>query len=362
MKTKISILSLLLIFNLLSTSVFSQQAVVDFLKGGVNDAEKLAEGYLEPLGFGLGSALNGGWFNTAKVHKTLGFNVTLTASAALIPSQFQQFDLSDIGFEKLQLRDPNIYLAPTIASQQDQRPMLHYSETFPPMTDPVTILEFSSPNGVRLPAVPLPMVRAGVGLPMGFEITARYMPVYDFRGRRFTLWGAGLKYDLLQIIPVANKLPFLNLSVMGAYSQLGFGMELDFQSDVYPQSVNGIPVSGGRPDYDNQELDLRVSGYTINLIASADLPVITAYAAFGYTASNTTLRLLGDYPVINFDNQQATLSIQDVTDPVELDFTSPGGPQFTIGAKLKLAVIHLHADYTIAEFPVASAGIGISMR
>ncbi len=360
MKSKVTILLLVLILLLPSLRTYSQQAVVDFLKGGVNDAEKLAEGYLQPLGFGLGSALNGGWFNTGKVHKTLGFNVTLTASAALIPSAYKQFDLSEIGFEKLQLRDPNIHMTPTIASQEDQRPILHYSEIIPPSANPVTILEFASPNGLRLPAVPMPMVRAGIGLPLGFEIIARYMPTYDFRGRSFSLWGAGLKYDLLQIIPIANKLPFLNLSVMGAYSQLGFGMELDFQRNAYPQSVNGFPVTGGRPYYEDQELELKVSGYTFNLIASADFPFITAYAALGYTASNTTLRLLGDYPLMGFENQQ--FSIQDVTDPISIDLTNPGGPQLTVGAKLKLAVIHFHADYTLAEFPVASAGIGVSIR
>ena len=46
------------------------------LVGGVADAEQILDGYVQPLANSLGANLNGGWYNTAKVHGTLGFDIT----------------------------------------------------------------------------------------------------------------------------------------------------------------------------------------------------------------------------------------------------------------------------------------------
>jgi hypothetical protein len=53
---------------------FSQTSVVEFLKGGKADANKLIEAYLQPYAFALGDGLNNGWYNTAKTHHLLGFD------------------------------------------------------------------------------------------------------------------------------------------------------------------------------------------------------------------------------------------------------------------------------------------------
>ncbi|HSV75921.1 MAG TPA: DUF6588 family protein [Bacteroidales bacterium] len=352
----------LAVFSLISLRAHSQQAVVDFMRGGISDAEKLAHAYMKPLGYGLGATLNAGWFNTARVHNTLGFNVTFTFNTALIPSEDRMFDLRQIAFDNLQLRDPSVFMAPTIAGRESARPVLHYSESFPPVPTPVTILEFASPDGFRVPAVPIPMVRAGIGLPGGFELFGRFVPQLNYRGRQGSLWGVGVKYDLKSLIPVARRVPFWNLSLLGAYSDLNASMDLDLQRNIYPTTVSGIPVTGGRPSYDNQEFEMNSSGYTINLIASIDIPFFTAFTSLGYASSNTTFGLVGDYPVLNVDPVLRTANIVDLSNPMTLEYRNSGEFQFTVGAGFKLAVLHFHASYTLARYPVATAGVGISFR
>jgi hypothetical protein len=73
----------------------------DLLKGSLRDANILAEGYAGPAMRALGAGLNHGWYNTAKPHKTLGFDLTFTGSLMYLPGsdQFYKVDnntLTDI--------------------------------------------------------------------------------------------------------------------------------------------------------------------------------------------------------------------------------------------------------------------------
>ena len=56
----------------LHSIALSQLKNVDFLKGGVNDAELLFQEYLRPYANIFGANLNAGWYNTGKPHKALG--------------------------------------------------------------------------------------------------------------------------------------------------------------------------------------------------------------------------------------------------------------------------------------------------
>ena len=62
------------------------------LSGGVEDAEKMLTEYLRPLANSLGANLNGGWYNTAKVHGTLGFDITFSVSTAFAPDDSKLYD------------------------------------------------------------------------------------------------------------------------------------------------------------------------------------------------------------------------------------------------------------------------------
>ena len=61
-----------------STATFGQvDNIEDLLRGGVEDANLLVNEYLRPVGNGFGVDLNNGWYNTARTHKFLGFDITV---------------------------------------------------------------------------------------------------------------------------------------------------------------------------------------------------------------------------------------------------------------------------------------------
>ena len=61
------------------------------------------------------------------------------------------------------------------------------------------------------------MLQAGIGLPLKTEVDFRYSPEIKLKSFNLGLMGIGLKHDLLQWIPVLNKVP-IDLSVMAGHT------------------------------------------------------------------------------------------------------------------------------------------------
>ena len=61
-----------------------------------DDASNFLTAYFSPLGESFGAGLNNGWYNTAKPHKLLGFDITLTLNTVSIPNDIQQFNPDEL--------------------------------------------------------------------------------------------------------------------------------------------------------------------------------------------------------------------------------------------------------------------------
>jgi len=92
--------SLLMCLSLFSVMAFSQTNVVQFLKGGKADANKLFQAYLQPYAFALGDGLNNNWYSTAKTHSLFGFDLTIGVSGVQIPNDSKTFDIYGYEYSK----------------------------------------------------------------------------------------------------------------------------------------------------------------------------------------------------------------------------------------------------------------------
>jgi hypothetical protein len=67
---------------------------------------------------------------------------------------------------------------------------------------------------------------------------------------------------------------------------------------------------------------------------------------------------LNPYPEVT--NQSA------IKDPIDIEIKNQDGgttkPRFNAGIRFKFAVVTIHFDYTYANYSVATAGLGISLR
>jgi len=326
-----------LLFLSVSFSAVSQEPLSEFLQGGVEDARTLTDAYLQPYGEMLGTSLNSGWYNSAKVHGILGFDVTFSVMNAVAPSAAKSFDVENLTLQNFQLQDGSPSVAPTVAGEmaEDDRPFLE-----PDLGGDFSTNEgFRMPNGSGNDNLPLPMVQAAVGLPKDIEVIGRIVPKMKFGDAgEVSVLGFGVKHSLKRYIPVVKRLPFLQMSVLAGYTS--------FNSATPIPGTDQIEVTDG-------ELAISSGAFTSRLLIGANLPVVAIYTGVGYGSSNSDFNVNGQYDVSDIN--------QSFTDPFALAYKTTG-IDFNAGMRIRIGFLALHADYTVGNYSTLTAGVGINFR
>ena len=315
---------IILTFTLLThISIFSQNALEDFLNNviideSIHDSELILEGYMSPLGGVLGSGLNGGWYSTAKPHKLGGFDISAGLHLVSIPNSAKTFNPSN-DFTQFQ-----------IEGDQDLPTFVGADNTNSIITLGDDIALFNAPAGTDIPTIPVPYFQGSIGGPKKTDILFRISPFkLDFGKMEFGYWGVGIKHDLLQWIPVADKIP-IDLSYLISYSKLSSTFNF----------------------YGDKNLDFKVRGLNQYLCLSKKLSFITLYTGLGYHFSNSRLKLNGEY-VING-------SSDILSDPIDINFGGVNGFKTDVGVRMKVLVFALNAQWTKAEYNMFTFGVALS--
>jgi len=291
----------------------------------IDDFKAIIGAYIGPLGNSLGAGLNNGWYNTAKPHKLGGFDLTITANFVLINDDVKTFIIDDV------IKDAESSIfgggeVSTIVGNSNGN---------------ITLIDSSYKmlSGLNIPVIPLPILQAGVGLIKGTELTIRYIPELKIgNAGKVGLMGLGIKHDLLQWLPIVDKIP-IDISIQAGYTKLESVVELiDPNKWVKPT-----------------EATLGVYATTINLLLSKKLLMFTPYIGLGYNSSKTTFSATGKYTLGN-----AYIPVDIIQDGFE--FKSKNNLRANIGFRFNIAVLALQANYTFSEYPTATVGIGISVR
>ena len=292
-----------------------------FCQTATEDGKSLIEAYIGPVGNSLGAALNNGWYNTAKPHSLGGFDITLTANIVIVPTNAKTFNISESNegtFTGVE--------TPTFLGNGDPAEVSYVEEGVP--------ITAEAPGGIGLPFIPLPMLQAGVGVSFGTELDFRYMPEIG-NDVKVGLFGMGIKHDILQWLPIADKAP-IDLSIQVGYTKIDSEVILEERPESPPKA------------------DLGISATTVNLILSKKLLMFTPYLGVGYNSTRTTFQVQGDYDIAGFNI--------DVEEWTNIDFESNNNLRANIGFRFNIAIMALQANYTFAEYPTATVGIGISVR
>ena len=340
---------------LFSSVSYSQFKDVDFLRSAPADGGKFLQAYMTPYANAFGAGLNGGWYNTAKPHKLGGFDITISASAGIVPTSAETFDVSKIGLSSSLTGSG---LASTVAGPDKSGPLMTYKE------NGITLATFNTPKGTNWRYVPVPTAQIGIGLPFGTELKVRFIPKITINKGNVSLWGVGLVHSITQYIPGNKALPF-DVSLFAGYTKLKADVPLDLQPD--------LTISAYTTPYDvttsfnTQSLKVSVQALNVSAIASLNLPVITFYGGLGYCKTRTTMDLSGNFPTptpvattpfVHYNNN----GVIKGSDFPNLDIKNFSGLRANAGLRIKLSVITIHVDYTRAQYNVLTAGLGISLR
>ncbi|OEK05425.1 DUF6588 family protein [Roseivirga misakiensis] len=305
-----------------------------FLEAGLADANLLLESYLQPAFEGFGFGMNSGWYNTAKPHKFLGFDISASLSLARVPDSRQFFQLP-AGLTNVSLTNPNdSRRLPTIFGPNlgaDDLPELRFTND-----SGEELIRISSPTGLgidnELPfnGVPTPMVQLGVGLFKGTELKVRFVPEQTFDDGSVQLFGVGVMHDIKQYLPAEKLLPF-DLSVFLGYTNLKASVDIDADA--------------------NQSAEFEANAFLVQGVISKKILFFTAFAGLGYSNYDINFSMLGDY------STETTTFV----DPVQLQYKD-NGIRTNVGVRVKLLFLTLTGEYALQEYNTLTAGVGISIR
>lgn len=372
-----SLTGLLSGFLLFSNTLVAQSDITEFLKAGILDANILSEAYISPFGKAFGASMNSGWYNTAKAHKPLGFDFTFSLNVVQIPSKFQSYDFNKLNLEKLKLVDPaGESHGSTVFGENHPGPSVSIMMPNPlygitPNSSPDTALtQFELPQGIGYNLLPMPNLQLRLGIYQNTDLTFRFVPAVSIPGinGEVSLMGIGLMHDIKQWIPGWRDREF-DLSVQGAWSNFRFGMNFPGALKADPEAIYEDETTPDQSTYDNQNFSYDMAAWNAHLLISKKLGVITFYGGLGYGQSQGKMAIKGTFPIpitvadpVNYSPLNVGKQVvRDYDDPINLTMNQ-GGFRGNIGFRLKLAIFTLHADYTLAEFPIMSAGLGLTVR
>ena len=333
-------------FTLTLTTASAQLlgGIENILLTSTEDARILAEGYTAPIGKTLTYALNSGWATSAKTHKKLGFGLTIGAAIPYVPD-------ADLVFTPTGLTSLNVPSGtlPTVFGEGgDQELNFAFSESV--LGNQIDYAgKLSFPGGLKdeLPfgTLPAPIIQASVGAVFDTDVLVRFVPTIDIEGSSFKLIGYGLKHNIMQYFGPLDKLP-LNISVLAAMSKAS--LEYDLSDSTF----------GGNSD--NRNITFEADTFTIQALASIDLPVLSIFGSLGYNSGNSQFDVSGDYS-IDYELQGLPTISRVLKDPISIE-SDATGVMGLIGARLNLLFMKIYANYTIQEYNTLNLGISFNFR
>lgn len=349
----------------------------NILAAGKEDLSNYLGNYTKPAFKGMLTDLNAGWYNS-KPHKKLGFDVTFRVSLATTPDKDKSFTFKNSDYKAFALANGNSAELPSVMGSNNTealnlripvdnlyQPIIydHINNVGIPVdanNNPIADFDsflvadaFNSPKGITeeisITGVPLPIIQVGLGLPKKTDIKLRYVPSVGTSEGKVQLFGVGIQHSLLQHLKL-SKIPIVDVSILGAFTQSNF---------IYTPKDSGVQGQ-------DQEVEVALQAYTVQLVANANFKVVNFYAGLGYAKGTGSFDVKGTY--------QYQMTVEDalgnnlgsqtytVSDPISIDYELEKSLTATVGARLNLAFFKIFADYTIQEYNTVSVGVAFSFR
>ncbi|WP_321309503.1 DUF6588 family protein [Marinifilum fragile] len=336
---------LILLLILFAPFLGKSQDIEQFLLAGTEDASKLTEKYVNPVSKGFMYGLNNGWYSTARTHKKLGFDITLVANLAKVPSKDETFQFIESDYSNITLANGSSKIQTLMGGENNTTLQARIKTDM----GEVKLTDFVMPDGIGddLPmnAVPTATLQVGIGIPgINSDLKVRYLPKVGSSDLEVGMFGIGLQKSLSKMLKI-DKTP-VDISALIAYTRLT--SEYDIQED------SGLNGSG-------QKMEFKTNAYTFQAIASVNLKLIEFYGAVGYNTAKMDVDIKGSYDLeYTLEGTGATVK-ETVVDPVSVDFDA-SGVRATLGTRLNLGFFKIFGDYTIQEYNTITGGIAFSFR
>lgn len=286
--------------------------------------------YSHPVATGLGAALNAGWHHSAKALGPFHVEIGVRAMGALTPDRAdffqpvlpQEITSEDLGGRTFQdpYGDGEGLVTPTAVGEGrgiTVQPQGEFRDAL--LAAGLNPADFALrfPDGFDIPTVPMGMLQVKLGLLQGVEATGRFIPS----------------------IEVSDDI--------GSIESLGGGLKLTVTDWVAGRFPLDVAVAGGIQSFDAGDY-LSIDARHASLLVSRDFSVLTLYASGRLEESEVDVEYTVENP--NLPESGTTVTFED-----EGDNTS----SFTAGFNLDLLFLQLDAGYTVSDYNLFTAGLGL---
>lgn len=367
MKKIITLILISIVAFSINKTTIKAQAVESM---SLSELDPYMSSYLQPFAKAMAVSMSGGWSHTAKVHSTLGFDITFSTAVAMVPE-------GDFNFNPQSLNMPNYEFSksttPTISADNAVLPA-DLTRSF--NTAGAPDLSMPSFNGQGISFGGMFALQGAIGLPKGTELIVRFVPDIsnitnnmipgdDIGLEETGMWGIGVKHDIKQWIPVVQKVPFLQISGLFTYSKFHTG----FVGESFKITPEDFGAASTLPatTWDNQHFSIKMSSLTGSLLVGANIPIFQPYIGIGFNSVSFDGGLRGKYPLVDLVvdiNNPAAFDYEvneSETDPINIEAKETSF-NFQAGARLKLGFFVLHYTYTIQNYSMHSGGIAFTFR
>lgn len=311
--------------------------LVYFLVAGPQDGSKLTQAYLNPAIEGLSYGFNGGWYNSAKTHKTFGFDLGVAVHGVGIPSSYNYFDPNKLNLQTVTgfTSEATNGLAPAISGPE-------IATTYTVNNGEAT---FPGPKGVDfkknigINGVLAPTAQLSVGIYKNTDLKIRWLPEISSHHTNIKAFGFGVMHDVKQHIRGISILPF-DLSILVAYTHIEGATELE-NTFAKPSS-----------DQRKQEMTYDMDGWLYQALISKKIAIVTFFGGVGVSTARTNANTLGSYVIPE---------VGTLKDPISLDFKN-NSMRVAAGMRFNFGPIYLSGEYSLQEYSMISVGVGVSVR
>ena len=349
------------VFCLMARVSFAQNTsdISSFLNASAGDASKLITAYVQPAIEGVSYGMTGGWYTTAKAHKSLGVDIGFSLNTVFLPSSKNYFNPANLGLTAGSTFSNTTNPGSGAPSVMGSKDVTQYAVTYDPDGSgalPSQKFNFKGPEGLDIgnqigvgeAPVPVPMIQLGVGIIKNTDIKLRFVPEQSIGASKIKMLGIGVLHDIKQHIPGMKLMPF-DLSVLLAYNNVSGISDL-----TYTKTDNKLPYSN------NGKMDYTFNSYIFQALISKKISVLTVYGGIGYQMIKTKVDVLGDYTISASNSNGAPASFT-LKDPVRIDFKN-NGIKFNGGIRLKFGPFYINGEYTLQKYNSATVGLGFSFR
>ena len=335
----------------LTLSTKAQDGFENIFLADVADSEKILQAYFAPGMEGFITSMNGGWAHTAKVHKPLGFSISLGVSGSFIPSEKELFNINALGLTSVTSTSAT---ASTLGGPNSETSMTITTTIDTPIGPQTGSRDIQFPGGPDLlyNAVPAPIAQLNLGIPWKMDVMVRFIPKINIGDNddSVKMLGLGLKKEITSWFGPMENTP-LHVSLLAAYTTM------DVNYGIADQNSGELLVQ-------NASATFNLKAFTVQAIASLNFPIVNLYGGIGYNSGSSSLNMSGTFTGVyatGLPLPAPPTVTKSLGVPSTLDFESKGF-RTTVGARLSLGFFKFFSDVTLQEYPTLSAGVAFNIR